>query len=595
MTAFKANANLPWPVAVTLGAYSRKHIFAPSKYIPINKYLSAVSDFCNRASWRMHLDGVDSNWYSSFRCRRPCSEFFGITAPEIKAFISYAKHHLRNSVSSPCVSRHGVSFLRFHKYALQWLREQNLCAELSDKDGGFTLVDKTALKEMVSRKLVSPQYMRIAGAADMSALSVKKIMHKHARAIGSALSDEGLTKHLHRQLNLGTWTKLAGNVLSTVKTHKEPGMVSCRIIHSGVNNPTTPLAKVLVHYLRKNTSSIDFLYGSSDSLLQNLRTKRFPGGVVFYKIDVADFYMQGKPGFHKKLAFNNISPSNLSKALKDCLEDVLCNQFVVYDGAYFRLGAGSGQGQIASGDISDNSFYEKVEHDLIVPECMSKHGVHWYGRYRDDILIIAERGGMQTFFSKMKALAQEAWKLECTDVSSRSVAFLDFELIKDLHFFATGQLSYRLYRKPTSQHVPLGASSMHPKYVHNSWPRAELARIARRSSNFNTFRDAIMTTCDRWCTFDLSLCLDKYSLPDIFYFQRPPNTGDDSTKIFWLVLPFHACYDAAPVKRTIASIVSLWRPIMKGIIGEFDIRISYRSFYPSLARRLQSHNTCSSP
>jgi hypothetical protein len=44
---------------------------------------------------------------------------------------------------------------------------------------------------------------------------------------------------------------------------------------------------------------------------------------------------------------------------------------------------GSGQGQVLSGDLSDGSFYEKVERGLVMTNNVAEFDVHFYGRYRD--------------------------------------------------------------------------------------------------------------------------------------------------------------------------------------------------------------------
>ena len=47
-----------------------------------------------------------------------------------------------------------------------------------------------------------------------------------------------------------------------------------------------------------------------------------------------------------------------------------------------------------------------------------------------------------------------------------------------------GKASYRIHFKKTSLGVPLGMDSSHPQYIHESWMKAELTRIARNSSGY---------------------------------------------------------------------------------------------------------------
>ena len=93
-----------------------------------------------------------------------------------------------------------------------------------------------------------------------------------------------------------------------MKTHERPGDVSFRIIHSGFGNPTCPLARFLVSYIRAPLLSLSHLYGSSDCILKSLQACRCPSEVAFYRFDIEDFYMQGSPPFHVSHAFNDDVP-----------------------------------------------------------------------------------------------------------------------------------------------------------------------------------------------------------------------------------------------------------------------------------------------
>ena len=285
--------------------------------------MSAISNFHNKMKWRMHLGGTPV-WYSNFRAPEPAAKFRGICAPEINAFCSAAQHELHNKVGKAIGTNDSrdISYLRFHRYAFRWLKANDVHVALSDKDGGCVLVDNSDVEEQVLAKLVSPTYIRVS-EQDFRPLVFKKIMHGCVSKICAALDDKDLAKHLHSNLGSGNWSKVAGNVLHTVKTHKDPGEVSFRIIHSGFGNPTAPVAKYLAHFLKVSNNKLAFLHRSSDSVLGSVQSGRYPSDLVFYKADVKDFYMQGTLGFHRMHAFNDISPDKVRDSMKDCLETIL--------------------------------------------------------------------------------------------------------------------------------------------------------------------------------------------------------------------------------------------------------------------------------
>jgi hypothetical protein len=178
------------------------------------------------------------------------------------------------------------------------------------------------------------------------------------------------------------------------------------------------------------------------------------------------------------------------------------------------------------------------------------------------------------------------------DVSSYSMSFLDFELIKHKHFDASGQLSFKLFRKPTSQAVPLGGDSIHADSIHKSWPIAEIRRIAKRCSNYAFFHDEFTSTLERWGRFNLSNAFGDLSLPCIFNYRTHENKTDGgaSRKTFWLVLPYHRSFNAKAIHAFLKGLLLQWSHAMRGLVGEFDIRISFKSFYPCLAARFNRHN-----
>ena len=243
-----------------------------------------------------------------------------------------------------------------------------------------------------------------------------------------------------------------------------------------------------------------------------------------------------------------------------------------------------------SGDLSDNSFYHQVEKGLMSEAALRQYGIFWYGRYGNDILCIARKGdGVRKFFALLKNRANRVWNLKCEEVNSQSICFLDFQLIKDRHFHCSSQLAYRLHRKVSNQSVPLGCNSMHEQH---SWPIAEIHRIARRSSCYSFFRDDAQTTFMRWSNFNLRSSLNDLCLPSIFNKYIHKSTSDRSIRpqTFWLVLPYHSGFRDKAVRLCISELLAQWKHILVGLVGEFDVRIAYKSYFPSLLSKMNTRN-----
>ena len=125
---------------------------------------------------------------------------------------------------------------------------------------------------------------------------------------------------------------------------------------------------------------------------------------------------------------------------------------------------GSGQGQIISGDFADNTFLHPMEVNFCALESVQrKYNIDFYGRYRDDILIVAHDEGVVGFFAKMKDLSKDVSPLHCDEVSSSRLHFLDVVIFKGPMFDVTGKISYKPFCKPTN---PLHFTLAHSPSIH---------------------------------------------------------------------------------------------------------------------------------
>ena len=98
-----------------------------------------------------------------------------------------------------------------------------------------------------------------------------------------------------------------------------------------------------------------------------------------------------------------------------------------------------------------------------------RYGVKFYGRFKDDILIIFD-GSVPAHtwgnFVRAIRLKSKFFKIKTESMTKLSVNMLDVTLSKDSEWERTGRLSHYCFIKPTSIYTPLALSSAHPLHVH---------------------------------------------------------------------------------------------------------------------------------
>jgi hypothetical protein len=276
--------------------------------------------------------------------------------------------------------------------------------------------------------------------------------------------------------------------------------------------------------------------------------------------------------------------------LRKTLEHLLQNQYVRndLDGSLYAVALGSGQGQVASGDISDVTFYRLVEDGLVSDSILAQHGIEMYARYRDDIIILARQANsVRQFVALMKGRAKALYNIKCESVSSHSCDFLDFTIYKGREF-RKGSLSIRPYHKPTSQHIPLSSESCHNMSVHMSWPRAEVSRWAHRSSTYEEFEQYKLARLSTWKKLHMHESSIN-SLHDIAYHEAiaPHGRRANRDNVFWIVLPHDPNLQLGKVNAELQAICSAWKSIIDSVLGRStSFRICLKNCLPNMITRI---------
>lgn len=138
--------------------------------------------------------------------------------------------------------------------------------------------------------------------------------------------------------------------------------------------------------------------------------------------------------------------------------------------------------------------------------------------------------------------------------------------------------------KTTALTIPLAHTCAHPKFVHQSWPRAMLQTVLAFCSHTSQERDVKLELRSRLT----AACFNSSLLEGIFV-QTPPRPRVARNPV-WLVLPFHShCYrQIAKAIRDFNSKSSFQRMLAESGLQVSPVRVAWRSYLPSLTGRMAS-------
>ena len=134
----------------------------------------------------------------------------------------------------------------------------------------------------------------------------------------------------------------------------------------------------------------------------------------------------------------------------------------------WRVQEGSGMGMKNSGELSDAAFAFLVERWCLKPDTLSAFAIDLYGRFKDDIIIVARNQNLTEHFVWGMKHRSKYYKIKIEEISDISVKYLEVRVWEDGSRFVRGPEF-----KPTSLWQPLGTDGAHaPHYT--SWPAARL-------------------------------------------------------------------------------------------------------------------------
>ena len=384
-----------------------------------------------------------------------------------------------------------------------------------------------------------------------------KMLDESACKVAEAFDDKKLKGWLMNYSKNQKIRNVIGKMMCNIKTHKDPGEVSVRLIHSSVGNPGAALSSLISKICRWKIKDLKHIYQNTGEFLEKLHALdgKLPANVIVWTADIGDFYLSGKHSELISSSFKHVEDYTQRKALEDALENLLYYQFVESSFAQsgvLRVRKGTGMGSRHSGEVSDLGFFECVEKDLIKQEVLDAHKILLYGRYRDDIIVIEEDKehlfGKDSWYQMFcKKAGEHGYVIEMEQMlvgCFTSVHYLDLWIHKTSKLVTEGKLEYDLYTKDTAQKIPLGRLSAHTESTHNFWPLTEIRRYKERCARKVWFDKARNDFCAK---LNKEMFPTEYvkKLKEMDYEdigkrtgKAPENNENNPKPIYW-VLPYH--------------------------------------------------------
>ena len=151
---------LPWPVQLVLGNFSRKHCFGQRFPLQPSELRHCTALLRRRICWSFHFRNNHKDGHRKLLRTEICP-FKGVPPAEIDCFCSQLSQAAHQAVKSASASafRFELEVPQFVKYAMQWLKIHKMEVAISDKDGTFVLLRDNVLDQLISSELVPPHYV----------------------------------------------------------------------------------------------------------------------------------------------------------------------------------------------------------------------------------------------------------------------------------------------------------------------------------------------------------------------------------------------------------------------------------------------------
>ena len=177
----------------------------------------------------------------------------------------------------------------------------------------------------------------------------------------------------------------------TVKSHKGPGYVTFRNIHSLASYSLEGLSQWAARELRVWLHTRSHLLKDTRQFVKLMNTKCAKPDETLYRLDAKEFFMSGRHPELVDAGIASLPEGQRRDCLRRVLEFLLDNQYVksrALPGRLWKVEEGSGMGLAHSGDLCDAALDSLAETWSTDPVVLREHGIRLYVRFRDDIFFI---------------------------------------------------------------------------------------------------------------------------------------------------------------------------------------------------------------
>lgn len=456
---------LPWPVKFMMIRYHHKHVFE-SRTPPSSKtFLQDVTSLEHKFRWRAklkHNGGEDWKCYKHKMC--DVTPHRGFVEPALRDFLIRLRSTLasafRRARRRTCSGNFSSAFL----WARQWLTEEGLMLAPFDKESGCCLIRKSDMAHVKEEVMRGSCYEPVS--EDLETLQqLHRARYFRLAAWVAKTSENDRLGHLVRRSMNNEKAWYSARLMVTLKSHKCPPL-TWRNIHGSPAQACLGLSAWLTEQLKPIAASYPWLLSSTEELVKDLRRLPVPTEARMYRADVKEFFMSGSAAQLSKVIEGVLADVPQSRLCRAVLDYLLAEQFVVIDDKdtrVWRVTKGSGLGLKHSNYIADIAFAVLGDEWACRKTVVANFGIHYYKRFRDDLLIISSRPErMYLFFRWLRSRVGKIFRLELTEVSRARVTMLAVDItVIGREFVYTP--------RDRVKHVPLSINRAHPPSVHAGW------------------------------------------------------------------------------------------------------------------------------
>ena len=380
----------------------------------------------------------------------------------------------------------GCLALPIVKIAMKLLKKSAFAAVPTDKNGGFAIMKSSEevashITLLEAKKHAKPTYVQIACSNDDKKTYIanaKQRISTLAKEVAVVENDQGLKRAIEalaHYKHARFWSSLTVNC----KTHKPPGEVSFRGIHSTPGYAWAGLAQYVAQELRDQLQRQAHLVNDSAFMKEKVKVLPCTPNHFWVKLDIEEYYMSGEPSELCNDA-GNIIRGNKAAFVKRILFELLNEQYVeskATPGKMWKVAKGSGMGLKHSGETADAALFTRVMEWATREETCKTFGIDGIFQFRDDILMLCnDSEAFEEFFAQLSKHAGY-FTISFDEKSFESIDWLDITIFRH-----NSRWLIKPFFKKSNIGVPLSCPSAHNPAVHLSWPGQVIRRLGDRSS-----------------------------------------------------------------------------------------------------------------